>query len=128
MYESSRGQSLAAYTLPYLAGSKQIVGRKYGDMVVATVTFLPLDAFIAIGAVALSGIVAGLFIPRLPNGVPRRGFDLLTWLTALFADGLAEQLPPDFTEKRRGYAEEKDDIDEVRELVGDLRLRFPLQE
>lgn len=74
--------------LPYFAGSGSIVARVYPDRVLAYAYINPVQMVIALVVVFVLGLVAALFVPRLPMGVPRRGFELYSWVAAFYADEL----------------------------------------
>ena len=120
-YESVRGFADATNALPFLAGSSQIVSRRYYDNVVAKVYFSPLIAILVLASVLVTGVMAGLFVPRLPMDVPRRGFDLMSWISVLYGDGLVEQLPEGV---RSGGLGKRVEMEDVRRRMGDVRLRF----
>ena len=125
LYESVRGNTDATNALPFLAGSKQIVARRYYDAVLAMASFDPTVAILVLISVLITGVMAGLFVPRLPRDIPRRGFDLLSWLAVLYGDGLAEQLPKDV---RGGGMGERVDVLDVKDRVGEIKLRYTFRD
>jgi len=116
-YADVRGKIDAANVLPFLSGTRPIVVRAYKDVVVASTSFKPGILGGVLGLVLLLGALAGLFVPALPFGIPRRGFGLFSWVAAL----LGQELVLDF---------EQDDIDrhmdlnELEEALGEKRVYF----
>lgn len=68
------------------------------------------------------GLAAGLCIPRLPLSVPRRGFDLLSWIAVLHGDNMIGQLP--ILPGGRSGIDEKMELDEIERRFGDVRVRY----
>ncbi|KLO16744.1 hypothetical protein SCHPADRAFT_198455 [Schizopora paradoxa] len=125
-YATARATADATNVLPYLAGSKQIVGRRYQDLVFATASVNDTFAVITLGVIFVVGIISASCVPRLPLGVPRRGFDLLSWLSVLYGDNLSAQLPIDM---RKGGLGEKVDTMTTKGRIGNVRLFYaPLSE
>ncbi|KLO16745.1 hypothetical protein SCHPADRAFT_847669 [Schizopora paradoxa] len=121
LYAAARASADATNVLPFLAGTKQIVGRRYADLILANASVNMIFAVIALGVIFVVGIVAASCVPRLPFGVPQRGFDLFSWLTVLYGDNLSEQLPNDML---KGGLGEKVDTTTTKERIGSLRLRY----
>jgi len=121
MYAAARAAADATNVLPFLAGTKQIVGRRYADLILANASVNTIFAIIALGVILLVGIVSASCVPRLPFGVPQRGFDLLSWLSVLYGDNLSEQLPNDM---KKGGLGEKVDTPTTKERIGRVRLRY----
>jgi hypothetical protein len=44
-------------------------------------------------AAFVMGLISALFVPRLPLNLPRRGFDLYSWLSALYGHELVAERP-----------------------------------
>ena len=53
-----------------------------------------------LSVVLLVGLFAGLFVPRLPLGMPRRGFELYTWMAAFQAGEWVGESTEDGGEKK----------------------------
>ena len=87
-FETFRGINSAKTILPLLAGSQQIVARRYKGIQVAFARILPIPMAVAIGTLFLAGVIGCFCIPALPNGIPQRRFDLYSWVTAIEGDGL----------------------------------------
>lgn len=120
-YATARAFADATNVLPYLAGTKQIVGRRYSDLILATASVNVTFAVITLGVIFVVGIISASCVPRLPLGVPQRGFDLLSWLSVLYGDNLSAQLPHDI---RKGYLGAKVDTMTTKERIGDVRLLY----
>ena len=65
------------------------------------------------------GVVMTFFLPALPDGLPRRGFDFYSWFAAMQT---GEIVPS----RGRRRLEKKLDVEdrEVRERLKELRVRF----
>ena len=118
-FASARAQADATSVLPFLAGTKLLTARQYREVEVANAHVAAVPTALSIVVVLLTGFGAGLCVPRLPRGVPRRGFDMNTWLAVLHGDGLANQLPV-----MKGGLENGMHVYEVDKRVGDLRVRY----
>ena len=115
----------ATNVLPYLAGSKTLVGRQYNDVVLATAHVDGVALATTLVVVLLTGYVAGLCVPRLPLGVPRRGFDLYTWFAVLIGDKLIGQIPVATSE---GGVGARMSINEVDRVLGDVNVVYLKQQ
>ena len=115
-YAKARALADAGNVLPYFAGSGLVVARSYQDQVVTSPVINVIPACMTILAVLLMGLVSALFIPRLPLDVPRRGFDLYSWLSAFYAHELVPEYPP---------AINKDmDLKDIIDHTSDLKFRY----
>ena len=120
--------------LPFLAGSKQLVARRFAVRTLAKANLLPWLTLTSLGGVWLAGVISGFTVPRLPLGVPPRGFDLMSWLAVLHGDGMvgsvpekvrkaqAEKMNEDGTPK----LEEKMSLSELNKTMGEMRVRYVL--
>ncbi|KAF8883443.1 hypothetical protein BD779DRAFT_1802002 [Infundibulicybe gibba] len=93
-FAQARAQADASNVLPYFAGTGPVVARSYPDRVMSSAAIQPIEMAIALGAIFILGWVAGMFVPKLPLGVPRRGFELYSWLAAFHADELVGERGP----------------------------------
>ncbi|PPR03325.1 hypothetical protein CVT24_012601 [Panaeolus cyanescens] len=84
-YQKARAITDASNVLPYFAGSGQLVARRYEDKVISIVTLNQFDLIAALILIFVTGLICAIFIPRLPLGVPRRGFNLYSWILAFHA-------------------------------------------
>ena len=73
----------AANALPYLVGSGPLVAQSYADETLAYTTFKQWQLIGFPILVWVLGMIGELFVPTLPFDLPRRGFDVYSWL-ALF--------------------------------------------
>jgi len=64
------------------------VAEQYKDLVVSTATVNTPTTVGYLMLLLLVGLMAGLFVPWLPLGMPRRGFELYTWMAAFQAGEL----------------------------------------
>ena len=92
-YAKARALADAGNVLPYFAGSGLVVARRYDDQVVTNVAINNVFMCMTIFAAFLMGLISALFVPRLPLDVPRRGFDLYSWLSAFDAHELVPKHP-----------------------------------
>ncbi|KAK7471217.1 hypothetical protein VKT23_002626 [Stygiomarasmius scandens] len=91
LFAKAKASADASNLLPYFAGSAQVAARRYEDVENASVHLNLIPLMILIASVWIMGTIAGLFVPRLPMKVPRRGFQLYSWLAA-FIGGEIEVL------------------------------------
>lgn len=70
----------------------------------------------ALAAVLAIGLIAGLFVPKLPLDVPRRGFELYSWLAAFQADELVGDTVNGLPKNM--------DLREIHDQLGDLKFRY----
>ena len=116
-YAKARALADAGNVLPYFAGSGLVVARSYQDQVVTSPVINVIPACMTILAVLLMGLVSALFIPRLPLDVPRRGFDLYSWLSAFYAHELVPEHPPAISKDM--------DLKDIIDHTSDLKFRYP---
>ena len=115
-YANSRALADAGNLLPYFAGSGWSFARRYYDKEVSSVTISLVNFAALIIVVILFGSFSAFFVPRLPLDMPRRGFDLYSWMTA-FA---AQELVPD----RKSRIGKLMELDEIMEDARDLKFRY----
>jgi hypothetical protein len=114
-----RARADAGNVLPFLAGSGQLVARQYEDETLATTRVEGVQLVVALGIVLLLGWVAGLAVPALPGGVPRREFGMWGWVAVLVGDGLVGKE----TVEGRAVGREME-VEEVEKRMGDVRVRY----
>ncbi|EKM82111.1 hypothetical protein AGABI1DRAFT_70724 [Agaricus bisporus var. burnettii JB137-S8] len=125
LFERFKARADATHLLPYMVGSGKIAVRSYPDRVLAfsTILNIPLIA-ILISFLAL-GVFAALFVPRLPKNMPRRGFDLYSWLAAFYADELVIAGKPG---GNGGLPVlpigRKMDVEDIEQHIGEVRFRY----
>lgn len=110
------GRADAVQLLPYLVGSQKLTALIYPDRVSAFCNVDWLILTITISVALGLGFVAAFFIPRLPLGLPRRDFGLFSWI----AEG-DRLLDP--TKAKKGFMEQREDLEEVKEKIGSRRIR-----
>lgn len=72
-------------------------------------------AFVA--AVLLLGVTAGIFVPRLPLNIPRRGFEGYSWLAAFHGDNIAHEV------QRTGMVKNME-LGEIERRMGDMKVKY----
>ena len=115
-YAKARALADASNVLPYFAGSGPVVARRYYDQVIANPVIQNTIIFTTILTAFLMGLISALFVPRLPLDVPRRGFDLYSWLAAFYTQELVAERPPEISKDM-----------ELRDIInrtGELRFRY----
>ncbi|KAF8954430.1 hypothetical protein BDZ97DRAFT_1865139 [Flammula alnicola] len=115
-YAKFRALADARNVLPYLAGSGLSVGRRYRDKIVTTTTINNLGMAILIVVVFLMGLISALFVPRLPLDMPRRGFDLYSWVSGFYAQELVAEAP--------GGISKNMELEDLADLTSDLKFRY----
>jgi hypothetical protein len=81
---------------------------------------------VAIVALLVLGLVAGLCVPTLPQGKPRRGVDLISWIAALEGDGLQIEKNGKGAGKGKWELERGEEVEDVDRGYGDGKVRYPL--
>lgn len=78
---------------------------------------------VVLASIFVIGLLAGLFVPKLPLGVPRRGFDIYTWIAVFHGDEM---------EGDRDWRERRDqknmDLRDIEKNMGDVRFRYHVLE
>ena len=115
-YAKSRALADAGNVLPYFAGSGLVVARSYQDQVVTSPVIANIPMCMTILAVLLMGLISALFVPRLPLDVPRRGFDLYSWLSAFYVRELV-------AEPAVGISKDMD-LRDIKDHTSELRFRY----
>lgn len=117
-YATSLAFARAVDVLPHLAGSGLSVARRYSDKIVADVSLANTPLGLIIAAVLFMGIISGIFVPRLPFEIPRRGFDMFSWMSAFYAgEVMAEEQPSNLNTKDL-------ELSDIIELAGDLKFFY----
>ena len=117
IYADVRGKVDASNVLPFLSGTHPIVVRAYKDVTLASAFFKPAILCGVLGIVLVLGALAGLFVPALPFGIPRRGFGLFSWLAVLRGQELGGVFWQDDFNRHI-------DLDELEKTVGEERVHF----
>ncbi|KIY63410.1 hypothetical protein CYLTODRAFT_432999 [Cylindrobasidium torrendii FP15055 ss-10] len=116
-FGQARALADASNILPYFVGSADTLARRYPDRVLAS-AYINHKYFAAmIGAVLLLGLLAGLFVPKLPYNLPHRGFDLYSWLAAFQGQELVGTYVGTNIPKNM-------DLRDVQAKMGDLRFTY----
>ena len=74
--------TLATRGLPLFAGSRQLVAHSYPSITLASARIETVPMIATIATLFVLGITAGLYVPTLAQGKPRRGKDLISWIAA----------------------------------------------
>jgi len=119
-YADLRGKVDAAYVLPFLSGTRPIVVRAYKDVVLASASFSPPILAGVLGIALLLGVLAGLFVPVLPLNIPRRGFELFSWVAVLHGKELGGEFFQDNVNRHM-------DLSELEKNLGEKRMHFITQ-
>ena len=72
------------------------------------------------------GITAGLCVPTLPQGKPRRGVDLISWIAALEGDGLQIEKDGEDIGKVNWELQRGEEVEEVEKDYGNGKVRYPI--
>lgn len=125
LFERFKARADATHLLPYMVGSGQIVVRSYPDRVLAFSTILNIPLIAILVSFLALGVFAALFVPRLPKNMPRRGFDLYSWLAAFYADELVIAGKPG---GNGGLPVlpigRKMDVEDIEQHIGEVRFRY----
>ena len=115
-YAKSRALADAGNVLPYFSGSGLVVARSYQDQVVTSPVIVNITMSMTILAIFLMGLIPALFIPRLPLDVPRRGFDLYSWLSAFYAHELVAERPAGISKDM--------DLRDIKDYTSEMKFRY----
>ena len=107
--------------LPFFAGSGKIVAQQYHDLILSDVQIYTTAMLGYLMFVLLVGLIAGLFVPRLPLGMPRRGFGMYTWIAAFQVGELVGEIDEDAGEKK---ALRNMELDEIENKLGELKVKY----
>ena len=116
LYAQARAMADARNVLPYFAGSGSLLAFQYPDRIVTTVAIFTVAFVVSLIMVCLVGVLAALFVPRLPLSVPRRGFGLYSWVAAFYAK--------EFVSERTLGIERNMDLEEIEDQIGEVRFRY----
>ena len=97
------------------------MAQKYEDLVLSNASINTPAMLVYLVVLLLVGLTAGLFVPRLPLGMPRRGFELYTWMAAFQAGELVGEIDEHAGEKE---ALRNMELDEIERAVGGLKVRY----
>ncbi|KAK0237139.1 hypothetical protein EDD85DRAFT_771192 [Armillaria nabsnona] len=117
LFAQARARADATNVLPYFAGSADTLARQYPDRVLAYAEVHTLYMVSLLITVLCVGVIAGFFVPTLPFHVPRRGFDIYSWLAAFRAN---ELIISNNTKSIQKGMETK----EIAKLLGDSRVSY----
>ncbi|KAF9268361.1 hypothetical protein L218DRAFT_854066 [Marasmius fiardii PR-910] len=115
-FGKAKAKADSANMLPYFAGSGDAVAWAFSDQVLAEARLNTPIALGLLGLILLMGVIAGFFVPKLPMGVPRRGFELYSWLAAFQANELIGDRPPLLRRQMH--------LDDIEKEFGDLKFRY----
>ena len=97
------------------------MAQQYHDLVLSNV-YIDTPAMLGyLVFLLLIGLIAGLFVPRLPLGMPRRGFGLYTWIAAFQAGDLVGEIDEGGSEKK---ALKNMELDEIERTMKELKFRY----
>lgn len=123
-FERFRARADANNLLPYMVGSGAVVVRSYPDSVLASATLQEAQLIVVLIICFVMGAFAALFVPKLPKDMPKRGFDLYSWLAAFYADELVMVSKPEGTSGQPGVLiGRKMDIEDIEQHFGKVRIR-----
>lgn len=112
----------ATNVLPFLAGTGAVVARLYPSHIISVASVDTVPMVIANVAILILGLIAGLCVPRLPLAVPRRGFDLMSWLAVLYGDNVVGQLP--ILPGSHSSLNQRVAVEDVDRRLGDVRIKY----
>ncbi|KAJ8520160.1 hypothetical protein ONZ45_g2982 [Pleurotus djamor] len=118
--EKARAMADVHNVLSYLSGCDNLVARSYPNRLLSNVRILPAFLIAFTLFVAILGLLAGLFVPKLPLGVPRRDFHAYSW-AAMYVGGEMKYEPG---EGKDEVFEKSMEMEEIERRFGDARLRY----
>lgn len=120
MFGTARARADAANVLPYLAGRGGLVARAFPDRTVAWARVGSVQLAVVLGVALVLGVIAGLCVPRLPRGVPRRDMSMWGWVAVLTADGLLDETHG----RGAGVVDRHSEVEEVEKVFGGEKVRY----
>ncbi|KAJ8496875.1 hypothetical protein ONZ45_g12286 [Pleurotus djamor] len=118
--EQTRAMADVHNVLSYLSGCDNLVARSYPNRLLSNVRILPAFLIAFTLFVAILGVLGGLFVPKLPLGVPRRDFHAYSW-AAMYVGGEMKYEPG---EGKDEVFEKSMEMEEIERRFGDTRLRY----
>ncbi|CAG7848432.1 SubName: Full=Uncharacterized protein {ECO:0000313/EMBL:CCA71241.1} [Serendipita indica DSM 11827] len=115
--QTSLGRADAAQMLPYLIGSKKVLGFRYDNEILAKATIFAGPTVATLGVIVFVGLLAAFSVPRLPLGIPRRDFSIFTWLAAFEGDDLVHNVVKQGVDRNM-------DLDELHRRYGSYKIRY----
>ncbi|KAJ8469557.1 hypothetical protein ONZ45_g16854 [Pleurotus djamor] len=116
-FADARARADASNILAHLVGTGDLVARSYSDSVLSSASLNYIYMGVFSGVVLVLGLLASLFVPKLPLGVPKRGFELYSWVAALYGDDVATAI------RSTGIGKNME-LNELERRLGDVKLRF----
>ncbi|KAF4602487.1 hypothetical protein EYR40_005696 [Pleurotus pulmonarius] len=116
-FADSRARADATHILAYLAGNGDTVARSYPDLVLSSASLNYMYMGIFVGATLVLGLAAGLFVPKLPLGIPKRGFEVYSWIAAFYGDDIAKEIKQAGVDKHM-------ELSELEKRLGHLKFHF----
>jgi len=116
-FAQARALADAGNILPYFAGTGEVVARCYDDKIRANARIENIILVSGLLGVLAIGLVAALFVPKLPLNVPKRGFELYSWIAAFVGDELVNNAgrPP---------LERSMPLKDIEERMGNMKFRY----
>ncbi|KAK7051334.1 hypothetical protein VNI00_004834 [Paramarasmius palmivorus] len=115
-FAKAKAKADSANVLTYLAGSADTLAWSFPDQVRASARVNNTLVLSLLGVILAMGLIAGLFVPKLPMQVPRRGFTLYSWLLAF----QGTELTPDRTPMLHKHMH----LEDAEREIGDLKFRY----
>ncbi|TFK43069.1 hypothetical protein BDQ12DRAFT_596142 [Crucibulum laeve] len=117
LFAKARALADSSNVLPYFVGTGDSLARRYSDRVLSSAEIEHVLMAIALAVVLILGLTAALFVPKLPLGTPRRGFEIYSWLAAFYADELVSEKPTVGIGRKM-------DLDDIVDHVGNLKFKY----
>ncbi|EEB91943.1 hypothetical protein MPER_09622, partial [Moniliophthora perniciosa FA553] len=115
-FAQAKAKSDCSNILTYFAGSGDSLAWSFPDRVSASARVNNILVIALLGLVLAMGLIAGLFVPKLPLQVPRRGFTLYSWLLAFQGTELLADRSPALYKQMQ--------LHELEREFGDLKFRY----
>ena len=116
-FAQARGIADGSNSLPYFVGSGDVLAHRYPDSILAMASFRPAYVVLYLLGMWTLGLLGALFVPKLPLGVPRRGFELYSWIAAFRMDELVG------AEGDMGIRKNME-LHEIADQLGGLKFRY----
>ena len=149
-YTTFRGVTTSLSVLPLLAGSAPLLVRSFVGITLATAR-VTLLFYMSLISIFMLGFATIVYVPKMPRGMPGRGFGCYSWAAVFLGDGLILERPEtkDHQSEQKGSNDMENRVEtepllgpkrqeikdlglvgametvEIDDMYGDLMLRYP---
>lgn len=120
-YTTFRGVTTSLSVLPLLAGSAPLLVRSFVGITLATAR-VTLLFYMSLISIFMLGFATIVYVPKMPRGMPGRGFGCYSWAAVFLGDGLILERPEtkDHQSEQKGSNDMENRV-ETEPLLGPKR-------